>query len=98
MNKTGVFKLRVQRFIENIPDASAISVATKTTLSGGAAGLYSWISGVNWVGAISILVAVIGLGANLYFQRRRDKREQEEHRVRLIERELMLDKLRGGCE
>lgn len=86
-----IFRVRIRNFIEHIPDASAISVATKTTASAGAAGLYSWIASVNWIGVISVFVAVVGLVANLYFQRRRDKREHEEHLAKLAE-------LRGQCE
>ena len=86
-----ILKLRIRDFIEHIPDSTAISIATKTTVGAGVTGVYSWISSVNWIGVISALVAVIGLFTNFYFQRRRDKREHTEH----IER---LAQMRGQCE
>lgn len=86
-----ILRVRIRNFIEHIPDSAAISVATKTTVGAGITGAYSWISSINWVGVISVLVAVIGLVTNLYFQRRRDKREHEEHVERLAQ-------MRGQCE
>ncbi len=86
-----IFRVRIRNFIEHIPDSAAISVATKTTVGAGTAGVYSWIASVNWIGVISVFVAVVGLVANLYFQRRRDKREHEEHLAKLAD-------LRNQCE
>lgn len=93
-----IFKLKVKDLIEHIPDSAAVSVATKTTVGAGVAGAYSWIASVNWVGVISVFVAVAGLFVNLYFQRRRYRLEREESRLRQEKTKLELAQMRGGCE
>lgn len=53
------------------------SVASKTTTAGaGLAGLGWWFSSEAAV-AVGILLGVVGFFANVYFQRRRDKRDAE---------------------
>lgn len=86
-----ITKLKLKDYIEHIPDSAAVSVASRTTVGAGFAGVYSWIASINWIGVISILVALAGLFANLYFQRRRDKREHVEHLARMAE-------ITGRCE
>ncbi|AVL70875.1 holin [Oligella urethralis] len=82
--------MRIRDYIDHIPDSSAISTAQITTAGSAAVGFLSWLGSINWVGLISVLVAVIGLAANIYFMWRRDRRE----------RALMLHKINGGgdCE
>jgi heme exporter protein D len=63
-------------------DAAAISTSSKITAGGGTAGLIGFATSVNWLGIGGFLIAVIGLLVNLYFQRRRDKREHAEHLAR----------------
>lgn len=77
--------MRIRDYVNQIPDAAAISTAQTTTISSAAVGFLSWVGSINWVGLISVLVAVIGLAANIYFMWRRDKRE----------RALMLHKING---
>ena len=80
--------MRIRDYIDHIPDSSAISKAQITTAGSAAVGLLSWLGSINWVGLISVLVAVIGLAANIYFMWRRDKREKA----------LMLHKINGGSD
>lgn len=93
-----ILKLRIKDFIEHIPDSAAIAISTRTTVGAGVAGVYSWISSVNWIGVISVLVAVLGLLVNLFFQRRRYKLEKAESLLRQEESQVRLAKMRGGCE
>lgn len=72
-------------------EASAIGFTAKATQGGAAAGLLGWFVQVNWLGLTGVLVAVIGLVANLYFQRRRDKREHAEHLARMAQ-------IKGVCD
>ena len=58
------------------------SVANKATMAGAVAGTLGWLAQINWIGLSGVLVAVLGLAANFYFQRRRDKREQAEREER----------------
>lgn len=64
-------------------DATAISLATTTTWSGAGAGLFGFLTSVNWIGLAGVLIALGGLGANLYFQGRRDRREAAESAARI---------------
>lgn len=55
------------------------------------AGALGWLAQINWVGLIGVLVAVIGLLANIYFQVRRDRRESAESAAR-------IEAIRGRCD
>lgn len=41
------------------------------------------LAAVNWIGWAGVFIALLGLFANLYYQRRRDRREQAESEARL---------------
>lgn len=83
--------MRLREIIEAIPDASAISVSTKATIGASGTGLFASVAQWNWTAIVASAVAVVGLAANLYFQRRRDKRERELHQAQLAA-------LRERCE
>ena len=83
--------MRLRDLIDAIPDTAAISVASKTTLGASGTGLLASMAQWNWTAIIASVVAIVGLVANLYFQRRRDKREREFH-------EAQLEILRKGGE
>lgn len=76
---------------EIMMEATAASVANKTTMAGAAAGLTGWLTQINWLGISGVLIAVLGLLVNFYFQHRRDKREAAESAAR-------IEALRGKCE
>ena len=59
------------------------SMANKTTVAGAVTGAVGWLAQINWVGLIGVLVAVLGLAANIYFQIRRDRREAAESAARI---------------
>lgn len=59
------------------------AVADKTTWGGAVMGFVGWLASINWIGLTGLLVAALGLLANIYFQHRRDKREQRESEARL---------------
>ncbi|MEQ4616714.1 MAG: holin [Corticimicrobacter sp.] len=65
----------------------AIQAANRTTEAGAVTGFVGWLASVNWIGWAGVLIALGGLLANLYYQRRRDRRERTEHeaRMRVIE-------------
>ncbi len=74
---------RINEMRESAIDAAVISVATKTTWSGAGTGLLGFLASVNWMGLAGVLVALGGLGVNLYFQVRRDRRESAESAARI---------------
>lgn len=71
---------RIKRM--NLDDA-AILAANRTTETGALTGVVGWAAQVNWIGWAGVLVAVVGFLANLYYQRRRDRREQVESEARM---------------
>lgn len=68
---------------ESIVEVVGASVANKGMLVGGAAGMVGWLSQVNWIGIAGVVVAVLGLMINLYFQVRKDRREHAESQERI---------------
>ncbi|OPA84293.1 holin [Pseudomonas fluorescens] len=68
---------------ESIVEVVGASVANKGMIVGGAAGMVGWLSQVNWIGIAGVVVAVLGLLINLYFQVRKDRREHAESQARI---------------
>lgn len=75
--------MNLKDVIDAIPDAAAISISSKTTVGAGGAGIFASMAQWNWTAIIASAVALAGLAANLYFQRRRDKRERELHKAQM---------------
>lgn len=72
-----------QHFQDGALETVGAAVATKVTQGGAAAGFLGWVVQVNWIGLTGVLIALAGLAANLYFQHRRDKREEQESKERI---------------
>lgn len=91
-----------QQVNESVVDAVAVSVTNKGMLGGAIAGFFGWLASVNWIGLSGVLIALAGLLANLYFQHRRDKREQAEREERRWreerEHQLRVEALKERCE
>lgn len=66
---------RMSEKAEIAVEVLGVSIANKATVAGALTGAVGWVAQVNWIGLAGVLVAVIGLAANVYFQHRRDKRE-----------------------
>lgn len=71
------------RFDEVAIEAAGITVANKSMGVGAATGLLGFFASVNWLGLMGVLVGLVGLIANIYFQIRRDRRESAESRARM---------------
>lgn len=71
--------MTIQEHQHNLTEA----ISNKTILGGAATGIVGWLTSINWIGLVGTLVAVIGLLANIYYQHRRDKREQIESAARI---------------
>lgn len=57
-------------------DDPAVFYANRTTETGAGIGVLGWIASVNWIGWAGVLIALLGALANVYYQRRRDRRER----------------------
>tara|TARA_Y100001938_G_C8011808_1_gene390426 strand:- start:413 stop:679 length:267 start_codon:yes stop_codon:yes gene_type:complete len=68
---------------ENTVDAVAVSATNKSMLGGAVAGVFGWMAQINWIGLSGVVIALLGLAVNFYFQHRRDKREQAESLARI---------------
>lgn len=62
---------------------TAVFFSNRTTEAGAITGVVGWMASVNWIGWAGVFIALLGLFANLYYQRKRDKREQVESDARL---------------
>lgn len=76
------FLKQIREMGDSVLDTAAISLSNKTTAGGAAAGILGWLASVNWLGVFGVLIALAGLAVNIYFQRRRDRREAREFRAR----------------
>ena len=79
--------MRIRDYVNQMSDSSAVSLSSNTTLGAGVVGFLSWAGSINWVGLISVLVAVIGLATNIYFSWRDNKRKEELHRINILKRD-----------
>lgn len=59
------------------------SVANKTTAVGAVTGLAGWVTQINWIALAGVMIALLGLVANIYFHHRRDRREAAESAMRI---------------
>jgi hypothetical protein len=75
------FPSRTARHVAAVGGATTFS--TKTTYAGGGTALVGGLTANEWLTVIGVLIAVLGFLTNLYFQHRRDKREEREHKRRM---------------
>jgi predicted MFS family arabinose efflux permease len=72
-------------------DAVGIKSSSAATYGASAGSIVATVAGWNWTAIITCAVAVAGLGVQVYFQIRRDRREAAESRAR-------MEALRARCE
>ena len=78
---------------QQIVDASAAIAASKaaTYAGSGVAGISAWMGTIDWGFWISISVAMGGFLMNWYFAKKKDKRDEIEHKA-------YLGSLEGKCD
>ena len=64
-------------------DTVLVSVGNKATQAGAGTSLVSWVLSSNFGVWVGILIGVAGFLMQLYFNQRRDKREQAEFEMRM---------------
>ena len=72
---------------------AAIAMSGKATAAGGATGFLGFILSSPGIGLLGVLVAFIGVMVGVFFQWKRDQREEREHELRLRELRDSLDDL-----
>ncbi|MCL6246533.1 holin [Acinetobacter sp. ANC 4945] len=73
-----------------VAETSVAALGSKVTLGGSATSAAAFFMGINWVGWLSLGIAILGLIINAYFSWQRNQREKEIH-------ELTKRKLNNEC-
>jgi hypothetical protein len=70
-------------------DAAVAAIGSKVTYAGSAGSVLGWMATSEAGVLFGILAAIIGLAVNVFYKRREDRRQQEEHdeRMRLLRAE-----------
>ena len=66
-----------------IEEHAAEAVMQKSMWGGAVTGLIGWLGAINWLGLAGVLIAFLGMAGGLYFQIRRDRREEREHQAKM---------------
>jgi hypothetical protein len=86
---------------QQVAEALAVSVASKTTYAGGIGSILAWAASIDWLAVLGVLVALAGFLLNGYFQFKRNKREELESSLRMIREQekhnIEMQKLKGEC-
>lgn len=64
-------------------ETAITATATKTTLAGGGVSVIGLLTSIDWLSFIGVMVAILGLLINIYFQIRKDRREDRESNARI---------------
>lgn len=64
-------------------DAAVSAAASKVTYAGAGTSFFGWLTSSEAGVVIGIVIGVIGLATNIYFRRREDRRQQEEHDAKM---------------
>lgn len=66
-------------------DAAAATIGTKAAYTGATTTVGSWLLSSEFGVIAGLLIGVVGLLTNLYFNHRRDRREEREHQRRMAQ-------------
>lgn len=66
-------------------DAAAATIATKAVYTGATTTVGGWLLSSEFGVIAGLLIGVVGLLTNLYFNHRRDRREEREHQRRMAQ-------------
>jgi cbb3-type cytochrome oxidase subunit 3 len=67
----------------NMVEVAASTVATKSMYAGGGVTVFGWVFQVSAATAIGLIITILGFLVNFYFQFRRNRREELEHKARM---------------
>ena len=66
-------------------DVTAAAAGSKAAYGGATTTIGSWLLSSEFGVVVGILIGIAGLLTNLYFQHRRDQREEREHQKRMTQ-------------
>lgn len=66
-------------------DAAAMNVGLKTTFAGAGTGTAGWLASSEGVAIVGVICALAGLAVQLVFTIRRDRRESNEHAMKMAQ-------------
>jgi hypothetical protein len=69
----------------NPVEASVTSIASKGMTSGGVTSVLGWLTSNDTIAIMGVALTIFGFIVNLYFQVRRDRREQALHAAQLAD-------------
>lgn len=64
-------------------ETTVLSLSNKSVFAGSVTSVLGWLAQSGMTALVAMLVAVLGLLINAWFQLRRDRREQREHERRM---------------
>lgn len=64
-------------------DAAISAAGSKVTYAGSTASVLGWMTSNEGGVVIGVVIAFIGLAVNVFFKLREDRRQQEEHELRM---------------
>ena len=64
-------------------ETTVLSLSNKSVLAGSVTSVLGWLAHSGMTALVAMLVAVLGLLINAWFQLRRDRREEREHQRRM---------------
>ena len=64
-------------------ETTVLSLSNKSVLAGSVTSVLGWLAQSGMTALVAMLVAVLGLLINAWFQLRRDRREEREHQRRM---------------
>ncbi len=72
-------------------DATLASVGHRSAQAGGGTTIASWLLSSEFGVLVGIVIGISGLLIQWYYNRRRDKREEAEHKLKMVLRKDSLD-------
>lgn len=79
----------------------AAGVSAKTTYFGGGASIFGMIASIDWLALAGFFIALFGFLLNVYFQIKKNKREEKESDLRMKREqdihELKIKQLKENC-
>jgi len=78
-------------------EASAVAISQKITATSGVSSFIGFAAKIDVIAWGGLIIAILGLGIQLYFAVQKNRREKVEHEMRKAEYNLRIQDLKGDC-